>query len=320
MIPPLISVIVPVYNAAQYLPRCLDSILGQSFTGFELLLIDDGSTDVSGTICDAYAEKDSRVRVFHKENGGVSSARNWGLNEAEGDWVSFVDADDELLPNGLKVMVYGISDEVDMVMAGYEVCNDNGDKTYSIDYNVSKFLSNEQSVIEMFGPSDYWYQGYIWNKLFRMSEIGPKSLRFAEDIFFNEDRLFVTQFICASGKSVFYTTVPVYKYYEHDGSAMMSLTKGFNRKYTTDLEALARMNEMAKSLYVDEDLLELCDYEVYKSYRRIMGMMKEFRVKDDAIKSQLRSRLLSVIGLGKFVRYEVQRDKRRLMNKLKKIR
>lgn len=77
---------------------------------------------------------------------------------------------------------------------------------------------------------------------------------------------------------------------------------------------------MVKSLYVDEDLLELCDYEVYKSYRRIMGMMKEFSVKNDAIKSQLRSRLLSVIGLGKLVRYEVQRDKRRLMNKLKKIR
>lgn len=89
-----VSVVVPVYNTAQYLPRCLDSILNQSFTDFELLLIDDGSTDGSGAVCDGYAEKDSRVRVFHKENGGVSSARNMGLDSAHGEWITFVDSDD----------------------------------------------------------------------------------------------------------------------------------------------------------------------------------------------------------------------------------
>ena len=89
-----ISVIVPVYNTEKYLHRCVDSILAQTFTDFELLLIDDGSTDSSGAICDEYAQKDSRVRVFHKENGGVSSARNLGLDKAKGKWVTFVDSDD----------------------------------------------------------------------------------------------------------------------------------------------------------------------------------------------------------------------------------
>lgn len=89
-----LSVIVPVYNTEQYLPRCIDSILSQSFTDFELLLIDDGSKDGSGAICDTYSKKDSRVRVFHKENGGVSSARNLGLQEAKGEWVTFIDSDD----------------------------------------------------------------------------------------------------------------------------------------------------------------------------------------------------------------------------------
>ena len=89
-----ISVIVPVYNTAQFLPHCIESILSQSFTDFELLLIDDGSTDGSGKICDAYAEKDNRIRVFHKENGGVSSAGNLGLDNARGEWVTFVDSDD----------------------------------------------------------------------------------------------------------------------------------------------------------------------------------------------------------------------------------
>ena len=94
---PCVSVVIPVYNVEQLLPKCIDSVLGQSFADFELLLIDDGSTDGSGSICDAYAEKDNRVRVFHKENGGASSARNVGLEKAIGDWVTFVDSDDYVL-------------------------------------------------------------------------------------------------------------------------------------------------------------------------------------------------------------------------------
>lgn len=103
---PAISVIVPVYNAEKYLHRCIDSILAQTFTDFELLLIDDGSKDKSGAICDEYADKDSRVRVFHKENGGVSSARNAGLDNVRGEWVAFLDADDYFLSNGLEILLY----------------------------------------------------------------------------------------------------------------------------------------------------------------------------------------------------------------------
>lgn len=90
----LVSVIVPVYKAEKWLHRCVDSILAQTMEDFELLLIDDGSPDRSGEICDEYAVKDSRVRVFYKENGGVSSARNLGLDNAQGEWISFVAADD----------------------------------------------------------------------------------------------------------------------------------------------------------------------------------------------------------------------------------
>ena len=94
MTTPKISVIVPVYKVEQYLHRCIDSILSQSFTDFELLLIDDGSPDNCGKICDEYTQKDSRVRVFHKPNGGVSSARNLGLDNAKGKWIAFIDSDD----------------------------------------------------------------------------------------------------------------------------------------------------------------------------------------------------------------------------------
>ena len=317
---PKISIIVPVYNTEPYLSRCVDSILSQSFTDFELLLVDDGSTDGSGKICDAYAEKDSRIRVFHKENGGVSSARNMGLDKARGEWITFVDSDDELLSNGLQVMMGGVSDEVDLIMAGYVVCNDEGEKIYSIEKRISEMMLNTLAVKEMYAPADHRYQGYICSKLFRNSVLSSNSIRFASDIFFSEDRLFVTQFICVLGRRVSYTSTPIYKYYEWEGSAMMALKKSFNPKFVTDLEASARMNEMVKSLYKDDALLELCDFEVYKAYGRIVGMMKDFDVDDRAIKTQLRFRLLSVIGKRKYIKYEIQRDKRRLLNKLKKIR
>ena len=113
---PIISVIVPAYNAEKYLRRCINSILAQTFTDFELLLIDDGSTDKSGEICDEYADKYARIRVFHKANGGVSSARNVGLDNAVGEYICFCDADDwvdfhwlqgftEAFPNDLIVQV-----------------------------------------------------------------------------------------------------------------------------------------------------------------------------------------------------------------------
>ena len=314
-----ISIIVPIYNTEQYLPRCIDSILSQSLTDFELLLIDDGSIDGGGAICDAYAEKDNRVRVFHKENGGVSSARNLGLNEAKGKWVCFVDSDDELMPNALQVMVGRAYDGVDLVMAGYEVYNDVGEKTYSIEKCISNLIPNESAVKEMYAPTDYRYQGYISSKLFRLSLICLNSIRFAENIFFNEDRLFVTQFICISGRDVSYTTIPVYRYFERPESAMMSLRKFFNPKFVTDLDAQIKMREVVGSRFENEKWHEIVDFSVYESYRRIVGMMDDFQVDDKSLLNKLRSKLISTIGRGKYIKYEYQRDKRRVNNKLKKI-
>ena len=99
---PKVSFIVPVYNAGKYLHRCIDSLMQQSFTDFEVLLVDDGSSDDSGKICNDYAAKDERVKVFRKVNGGVSSARNLGLDNASGEYISFVDADDYLETNAMS--------------------------------------------------------------------------------------------------------------------------------------------------------------------------------------------------------------------------
>ena len=121
---PQISVIVPVYNAEKYLHRCIDSILAQTFSDFELLLIDDGSKDNSGRICDEYAAKDSRIRVFHKKNGGVSSARNMGLDNAKGDWITFVDSDDWVKQDYLYSMIS--QPDADLIMSSFDIIENFG--------------------------------------------------------------------------------------------------------------------------------------------------------------------------------------------------
>ena len=102
---PLISVIVPVYNIENYLERCVNSIREQTYNNLEILLVDDGSTDSSGALCDRFAEADERIRVFHKENGGSSSARNLGIAEAKGEYLGFVDSDDYISANMYELLV-----------------------------------------------------------------------------------------------------------------------------------------------------------------------------------------------------------------------
>ena len=120
---PKISVIIPVYNAESTLRRCVDSVLAQTFTDFECLLIDDGSKDRSGAICDEYAARDSRIRAFHKENGGVSSARNLGLDNATGEWIAFVDSDDWAGEKYLESFSEYL--DADLIISGIQSVNKN---------------------------------------------------------------------------------------------------------------------------------------------------------------------------------------------------
>ena len=113
----MISIIVPVYNTEKYLQRCIDSILAQTFTDYELLLINDGSKDNSGTICEEYAKKDSRIRVVHKENGGTHNARCTGVSVAKGEYITFIDSDDEYIVNALEILTKHIEENVDIIVS-----------------------------------------------------------------------------------------------------------------------------------------------------------------------------------------------------------
>ena len=113
---PKVSVIVPVYNTEKYLPRCINSILAQTFTDFELILVDDGSTDNSGQICDDITLKDYRTIVIHKENAGANRARETGVNASSGEWITFVDSDDTISSNSIELLINNTSDNIDIVI------------------------------------------------------------------------------------------------------------------------------------------------------------------------------------------------------------
>lgn len=192
----MISVIVPIYNTEKYLDRCIQSILSQTYTDFELLLIDDGSTDNSGTICDQYAAKDSRIRVFHKANGGVSSARNLGLDNACGEWITFVDADD-WLDLGLYHTVFNSNYNADIIfISNIEHLEDGTVVKYQANVTYSNTRSDIENTILYLKKNlaDYPFYGFTWNKIFKSSIINKNKIRFLENFALYEDELFTNEY------------------------------------------------------------------------------------------------------------------------------
>ncbi len=300
---PKLSIIVPVYNNDRYINQCIDSILCQSFKDFELLLIDDGSTDDSGIICDDYAKKDGRIRVFHKKNGGVSSARNLGLKHMQGEWFFFVDADDAIFDNALEYMVSLITDQTSYLMFGYEVYNEDGACIYAIDDRKQCFISKCDALKEMFKPSNYRYQGYIWNKLFKASIIRENNILFAPNIVFNEDRLFNVDYLCNMNGMVHYSTTPVYKYSERQFGAMSSISKQFNPYFISDLDAFIKMKAVMKKVDVDEELWQSFNKSLYYSVCIYYSMCKQFEMFSLKQICKVESRFLAAAGLSNYIHY-----------------
>ena len=188
----MISVIVPIYNSEKYMKKCIDSILSQTYSNFELILVDDGSTDDSSNICDEYSSLDERVIVIHKKNGGVSSARNRGIKEAKGDYISFVDSDDYLDDNFLSMAIKNIKN-VDMYLSGLSMEFFEDEKIIkTINYNQSK--SEIMNIQGLFNNLELTYPQICicgpWCKLYITKIIKTNNLLFDESISLGEDTLF----------------------------------------------------------------------------------------------------------------------------------
>ena len=183
---------MPAYNAEKYIEEAIESILAQSYTDWELIIVDDGSADGTSDICDYFAQKDTRIRVIHKDNKGVSAQRNAGLMRAKGEYIAFADADDILPPNSLKVRVDLIGG-VDLVIAGYELFDENG-IIERMPARRRKCWNTHDAVKNIIAAGEIGYQGFLWNKLFKKEILVKKSIKFDEGLTVNEDRLFCVEY------------------------------------------------------------------------------------------------------------------------------
>lgn len=221
---PLVSVIVPVYNVEKYLPRCLDSLVNQTYEKLEILLVDDGSTDSSGEICDAYAAKDNRIRVFHIHNGGVSNARNLALDNMTGDYVTFVDSDDWLEVNWVENALCELKKaDVLLYIGGYVKSYSNSEDKIIHKYLPRSILTRNECIKEMYTKS-ISKTSFAWEvcgKLFHKSLW--ENIRFYTDISSQEDGLAFWQVLQLVDK-VLYVPAYNYHYFFRDNSVVNSLT------------------------------------------------------------------------------------------------
>ncbi|MCQ2577006.1 MAG: glycosyltransferase [Treponema sp.] len=280
---PIISCIVPVYKVEQLLPQCIDSILAQSFTDFELILVDDGSPDNSGKICDEYAQKDSRIVVIHKENGGVSSARNAGLDKAKGEWICFVDSDDwiektffenmyktacvnssELVICGLKIGKQEKYSEI--LCAEKDFCVKDKKEWLCV---FSECRIRDDRYVALHSPCAKLYKkAIIENNRF------DTSLKYAEDYRFN---LFVYDKI----KSVSFLRATMYFYYNNQDSVTrrFDISSSKNHFTTVDLTYdFVMKNKLGVNVAFSYayDVVKHAIYSIFANYRNTGDINKDY--------------------------------------------
>ena len=248
---PAVSIIVPVYNAQKTVGRCIESIMNQEFEDFELLLIDDGSQDDSGRICDEYAAQDHRIKVIHKENSGVSDSRNAALNLAQGEYIQFLDSDDWITTDATSLFYRAAREHhCDMVISDfYRVVGQRVSHKGDIDDDV--IMTREDFASHMMeNPADFYY-GVLWNKFFKREIIEKYHLRMDSSISWCEDFMFNLEYI-RHADSFYALKVPIYYYVKTKGSLAsqgLSLTKTISMKKMV----FAYYHNFYKSILTEED-------------------------------------------------------------------
>lgn len=253
----MVSVIVPVYNAEAFLTDCIDSILCQIYKDFELILVDDGSTDRSGMICDYFAAKDKRVKVIRKANGGVSKARNTGLEAAQGDYIAFCDCDDQYDLDYLSWMVDALQkNKADMAVCNYyyktgHICN------APFSGGFSRIISIEDLYQRIFLSNEIG--GFVWNKLFRRELL--EGVRFQEDMKICEDTHFVTA-AALKAEKIFYLCKPLYYYSIREDSAVGQIENLISMKHTSKYtDAYLRL---MKDFQLSEQMIQYVRCGIYR--------------------------------------------------------
>jgi glycosyltransferase involved in cell wall biosynthesis len=260
---PKISIIVPVYKVEPYIHKCVDSILAQTFSDFELILVDDGSPDNCGSICDAYAEKDKRVKVIHKNNEGISTARNAGLDLAKGDYIGFVDSDD-WIESDMYELLYNMCISNDCEIASCTSKIYYSDKTVITGTHSLKILDKSEAMRVVIEGS--LYDEVVWTKLFKRSLLDGVRFpvgRVYEDTAFTYRVIHRSQRVCCIGE-------PKYNYVKRNGSTMDSATKNMR------IDAILIYEEMFE--FISEFYPIFCDLVILKlanNAMRVLNLISE---------------------------------------------
>ncbi len=288
----VISIVIPVYNAEQYLRETLDAVQRQSYREYELLLINDGSTDKSGNICDEYAEKDPRIKVFHRENSGPSVTRNFGVEKAEGEYIAFVDADDVIDDNYLEVLHQNMNQyEADLVLCDYERFYED-DLERKVHYRNSIYsvaiAKSKAELANVFkNPSTNLFGVAIWGKLYKAEIIKKHGVRFPEDVSYEEDCCFNIQYYDYVDTTVF-TSETVYHYRQ----MKESLSKVYRANTYGDLvNGFNKRKEFAKKIEMNELDMRKLDtifmIATINNYKKIAMTDMSFSEKRQAYKDTL---------------------------------
>lgn len=248
---PRISVIVPVYKAEQSLKQCVDSILAQTFTDFELILVDDGSPDNCPAICDQYKRTDSRVKVIHQENGGVSVARNTGIHHARGDCIVFVDSDDYIDSFYLDKLYKGYESGADIAICGYyTVCHNGPDLTYIDQTLPSEHIGKIKDVFKNILENDLLYSPC--NKMFKTTVLRDKNILFDKNMALGEDLCFNIAYLYYCEKC-FLCNVPLYYYVKANSTLSKSISLDY---FNIQKHLYETIFHFIQSKQIDYDLSE----------------------------------------------------------------
>lgn len=255
----LISVVVPIYKVEKYLVKCIDSIIEQSYRNIELILVDDGSPDSCPQICDKYKSKDLRVRVIHKQNGGLSDARNAGLKIATGEWITFIDSDDYVGVNFLKKLYFAaINTNADISMCDYQsVLDDAGQEK---EETCTKAYNNVKCLEEMYHPQIHGMEFVAWGKLYRTELFKKNKIQYPVGKL-HEDT-FTTYKLIYAAKKIVFSNACEYFYRQREASIM---TSSFN------IERLAVIDATREACQFFENgrepkLLELAINAYFRNY------------------------------------------------------
>ncbi len=307
---PKVSVVIPIYNVEKYLPRCIESVINQTLEDIEIILVDDGSPDGSPRICDEYAKKDSRIRVIHKTNGGLASARNAGMTLATGKYLFFVDSDDWLELDGLSTLyVIGEKEKVDFVRfrairTGWP--GTNGDIACRVETirELKEGLYDKRRIIDEIYPrllaTDQLTMGAIvgaWESLYKLDFLRTNNLSFYDSVKFSEDLIFSANVVKCCNSFYFVDTPGVYHYFYNPNSISKSFREG-------RWESCKQLIELAEKDFLHSEEYDFSKELIYLKWFCIMlgvnerKYLKTYKSKKEYCKKILSDPMIKDVSLN----------------------